>query len=227
MILFRQKYPRWWFDWNLGLPHFGNLIGVYLTLMDDHYPSTDEQQAVHLDSPFPDAQRDLSRWMPLVKWFLALPHNLVLIVLYLAAAVVVIIAWFAILFTGRYPRSLRFRRGRYLLAQPGGGLLLPSGHRSVPRLSPVAIGREVAAANGLCRAAGTSGSGIMLGTAADGPSHMRFSAPPWGRGRWWLWVTVTGMCDLMVTRAEYTYLQEARRTNSVGLWISRGVLSGI
>jgi uncharacterized protein DUF4389 len=106
MILFRQKYTRWWFDWNLELLRFENRIAVYLALMDDRYPSTDERQSVQLEIPYPDAQRDLNRWLPLVKWLLAIPHYIVLLFLWLAALVVVIIAWFAILFTGRYPRGL-------------------------------------------------------------------------------------------------------------------------
>ena len=106
MILFRRKYPRWWFDWNLELLRFSNRIYVYLALMDDRYPSTDEGQSVRLDYPYPDAQRDLNRWLPLVKWFLAIPHYVVLFFLGIGAFVSVIIAWFAILFTGRYPRSL-------------------------------------------------------------------------------------------------------------------------
>ena len=85
MILFRQKYPRWWFDWNLELLRFSNRVGTYVALMNDRYPSTDEQQWVHLDFPYPDAKRDLNRWLPLVKWFLAIPHYVVLIFLYLAA----------------------------------------------------------------------------------------------------------------------------------------------
>jgi hypothetical protein len=106
MIVFRQKYPRWWFDWNLELQRFGNRVCVYLALMDDRYPSTDHHQSVHLDYPYPDVARDLNRWLPLVKWLLAIPHYVVLFLLYLAAIVVVIVAWFAILFTGRYPRGL-------------------------------------------------------------------------------------------------------------------------
>jgi hypothetical protein len=106
MILFREKYPRWWFDWNLELLRFTNRVGIYFALMDDRYPSTDERQAVALDFPYPDAQRDLNRWLPLVKWLLAIPHYIVLAVLYLLALFAVIAAWFAILFTGRYPRAL-------------------------------------------------------------------------------------------------------------------------
>src|SRR5213592_1853400 len=106
MILFRRKYPRWWFDWNLELQRFTNRVVAYIFLMDDRYPATDEQQAVHLDYVYPDAARDLNRWLPLVKWLLVIPHFIVLFFLWIAAIVVAIIAWFAILFTGRYPRSM-------------------------------------------------------------------------------------------------------------------------
>jgi len=106
MILFRRKYPRWWFDWNLELQRFGNRVGAYLALMDDRYPSTDDHQSVHLDYPYPDVERDLNRWLPLVKWLLAIPHYFVLFFLEIAAFVVVVVAWFAILFTGRYPRGM-------------------------------------------------------------------------------------------------------------------------
>ncbi len=106
MIVFRQKYPRWWYDWNLELLRFTNRIGVYFALMDDRYPSTDERQAVSLDFPYPDAKEGLNRWLPLVKWLLAIPHYIVLFFLYIGAIVAVIVAWFAILFTGRYPRGL-------------------------------------------------------------------------------------------------------------------------
>ena len=106
MIVFREKYPRWWYDWNLELLRFTNRVGTYFALMSDRYPSTDERQWVQLDFPYPDAKRDLNRWLPLVKWFLAIPHYIALFFLYLAVLVVVIIAWFAILFTGRYPRAL-------------------------------------------------------------------------------------------------------------------------
>lgn len=114
MILFRQKYPRWWFDWNLEVLRFGNRIGIYLSLMDDRYPSTDERQSVHLDLPYPNVEADLGRGMPIVKWLLAIPHYVVLLFLYIGAFFAVVIAWFAILFTGRYPRGLfRFVEGVY------------------------------------------------------------------------------------------------------------------
>jgi hypothetical protein len=106
MILFRQKYPRWWFDWNLELTRFSARVGLYAALLDDRYPSTDEQQSLRLEIPYPDARTDLNRWLPLVKWFLAIPHYFAVAVLTVAAIVCVVIAWFAILFTGRYPRGL-------------------------------------------------------------------------------------------------------------------------
>jgi hypothetical protein len=106
LILFRQKYPRWWFDWNLELLRFQNRVGAYLALLDDQYPSTDEHQSVRLELPYPDAKQDLNRWLPLVKWLLAIPHYILLVFLWLAAFFVIIFAWFAILFTGRYPRGL-------------------------------------------------------------------------------------------------------------------------
>src|SRR5215216_6594071 len=106
MIVFRRKYPRWWFDWNLELLRFENRIGAYLALMDNRFPSTDERQSVALEFPYPDAERDLNRWLPLVKWFLAIPHYIVLFVLWILAVICVVIAWFAILFTGRYPEGL-------------------------------------------------------------------------------------------------------------------------
>ena len=106
MLVFRRKYPRWWFDWNLELMRFTTRISAYLFLLRDEYPSTDEQQAVHLDIDYPDASRDLNRWLPLVKWLLALPHYVALIPVGLTALVLAVAAWFAILFTGRYPRGI-------------------------------------------------------------------------------------------------------------------------
>lgn len=106
MIVFRQKYPRWWYDWNLQFTRFSARVSSYMALLRDEYPSTDEEQAVHLNFPYPDAKLGLNRWLPLVKWFLAIPHYIVLFFLIIAAVVCVIFAWFAILFTGVYPRGL-------------------------------------------------------------------------------------------------------------------------
>ncbi len=106
MILFRRRYPRWWFDFALELARFGTRIGAYLGLLTDKYPSTVEEQSVHLEIDYPDVERDLNRGLPLVKWFLAIPHLIVLIVLSVAAIFAIVIAWFAILITGRFPRGL-------------------------------------------------------------------------------------------------------------------------
>jgi hypothetical protein len=106
MILFRRKYPRWWFDWNLELQRFINRVWTFLALMNDSYPSTDDHQWVQLDYAYPDAATDLNRWLPLVKWLLAIPHYIVLFFLDIAAVLAVIVTWFAILFTGRYPRGV-------------------------------------------------------------------------------------------------------------------------
>jgi hypothetical protein len=106
MILFRERYPRWWFDFARELTRFEARVGAYLALLTDRYPSTVEEQAVHLEIDYPDVEHDLNRWLPLVKWLLAIPHYIVLIALTLIAVILVLIAWFAILFTGRYPRGL-------------------------------------------------------------------------------------------------------------------------
>ena len=106
MIVFRRRYPRWWFDFAQELTRFGARVVAYLALLTDGYPSTVEQQAVHLTFAYPDVERDLNRWLPIVKWLLAIPHYIVLAFLYVAAFGAVVIAWFAILLTGHYPRPL-------------------------------------------------------------------------------------------------------------------------
>jgi hypothetical protein len=106
MIVFRQLYPRWWFDFARELTRFGARVGAYLFLLTDRYPSTVDEQSVHLEIDYPDVERDLNRWLPLVKWLLAIPHYIVLAVLGVIAIIVWVIAWFAILFTGRFPRGL-------------------------------------------------------------------------------------------------------------------------
>lgn len=106
MIVFRQRYPRWWYDFARELTRFEGRVGAYLALLTDRYPSTVEEQSVHLDFDYPNVERDLNRWLPLVKWLLAVPHYIVLAVLLIGVLVAIVIAWFAILFTGRYPRGL-------------------------------------------------------------------------------------------------------------------------
>jgi len=106
LLVLRYKYPRWWFDFGLALLRFEARATAYLFLLRDEYPSVDEDQHVHLEVPYPDVPVELNRWLPLVKWLLAIPHYIVLLALDIAAIVVAIVAWFAILFTGRYPEAL-------------------------------------------------------------------------------------------------------------------------
>jgi len=106
MIVFRQKYPRWWFDFAREFTRFTTRIAAYLLLLTDKYPSTTDEQTVHLEIDYPDAERDLNRWLPLVKWLLAIPHYIVLSFLVVGAAFAVLFAWFAVLVTGRYPEGL-------------------------------------------------------------------------------------------------------------------------
>ncbi len=106
MILFRQKYPKWWFDWNLNLTRFSYRVAAYFLLLRDEYPSTDEEQAIHIDIAYPDVRKDLRRWLPLFKWIMAIPHYIILAFIGIGAGVVTVIAWFAILFTGKYPKGL-------------------------------------------------------------------------------------------------------------------------
>ena len=106
MILFRQKYPKWWFDWNLAITKFSIRVFSYILLLRDEYPSTDEDQAVHIDIPYPDVKKELVNWMPLVKWFLAIPHIIILCFLYIAVIFCTILAWIIILFTANYPKNL-------------------------------------------------------------------------------------------------------------------------
>lgn len=106
LILFKQKYPRWWFDWNLNMARFSTRVFSYIALLTDVYPSTDDPQAVDLDLYYPDPSEDLARWKPYVKWFLAIPHYIVLFFLNVGGTMAIILAWFSILFTGRYPEKL-------------------------------------------------------------------------------------------------------------------------
>jgi hypothetical protein len=106
LILFREKYPKWWFDWNVGITKFTYRIVAYGLLMRDEYPSTDDEQAIQVDLPYPDVKKDLNRWMPLVKWILAIPHIIVLIFIFIAVVFCTIFTWFAILLTGRYPKVI-------------------------------------------------------------------------------------------------------------------------
>ena len=106
MILFRQKYPKWWYDWNVALTKFSMRVASYLLFLRDEYPSTDEEQSVHIDIPYPDVKKDLNRWMPLIKWLLVLPHIIIFAFLIIAVVFCSILVWFIILLTGTYPKGI-------------------------------------------------------------------------------------------------------------------------
>lgn len=106
MLLFLQKYPKWWFDWYLALTKFSTRVWAYLALLRDEYPSTDDERLYHIEIPYPKAEEELHRWLPLIKWLLAIPHYVALFSLGIVALAMVVIAWFSILFTGRYPKSM-------------------------------------------------------------------------------------------------------------------------
>ena len=169
MIVFREKYPRWWYDWNLELLRFTNRVGTYLALMSDRYPSTDERQSVQLDFPYPDARRDLNRWLPLVKWLLAIPHYIVLFFLYVATFIVLIGAWFAILFTGRYPRGIfEFVEGVIRWHEPRRRLRLHPRHRPLPAVLP-----ESARGRATCPGAPGAAWSLIRRPACAAPSRPR------------------------------------------------------
>ena len=106
LILFKQKYPKWWFDWNVALTNFSLRVIAYGLLMRDEYPSSDEDQAVHVDIPYPDVEKDLDKWKPLYKWFLAIPHIIILCFLEIGVVLCSVFVWIAILFTGRSPKGV-------------------------------------------------------------------------------------------------------------------------
>jgi len=106
MIVFRRKYPRWWFDWNLALSKFSMRVSAYLLFLRDDYPSTDEEQAVTLKIDYPDVENDLNQWLPLVKWFLAIPHYICLAFIFIGVVLITILAWFIVIITGNYPKGM-------------------------------------------------------------------------------------------------------------------------
>jgi len=138
MILFKQKYPKWWFDWNIGITKFAYRIAAYVLLMRDDYPATDDDQSVRLTVPYPDVEQDLKRWMPLVKWILVIPHIIALIFIFMGVALCTIFALFAILFTGKYPKTIfNFTEGflRWTLRVSAFALLLTTDQYPPFRLS--------------------------------------------------------------------------------------------
>ncbi|MBT4554177.1 MAG: DUF4389 domain-containing protein [Candidatus Marinimicrobia bacterium] len=106
MIVFRQKYPKWWFDWNEQLIKFSFRIMSYILLLQHEYPSTDEDQGIHIKINYPNVKTELNRWMPLVKWLLVFPHLIVLFFLMIGVFTSTILAWVMILISGKYPKKM-------------------------------------------------------------------------------------------------------------------------
>jgi hypothetical protein len=105
-ILFTRQFPRGLWDFVVNTRRWNENNSAYIALMRDEYPPFSWEPGVYPVTLEVDYPEEMNRWLPLVKWLLAIPHLIVLSVLYIAAIVVIIIAWFAILFTGQFPRGM-------------------------------------------------------------------------------------------------------------------------
>ena len=101
-IVFRQVYPSYLLTFNEALLSLQTRVDAYVLLLTDEYPSIEDNDVVSVTFPEVDA-KSLNRWLPLVKWFLAIPLYLVGIAYIIYAAFLTLFAWFSILFTGNYP----------------------------------------------------------------------------------------------------------------------------
>jgi len=101
-IVVRQVYPSYVLAFNEAVLSLQTRVDAYLLLLSDQYPSIEENDVVSVTFPEVDAKQ-LNRWLPLVKWLLALPLYLVGIVYFIYAALLTLLGWFSILFTGNYP----------------------------------------------------------------------------------------------------------------------------
>ena len=112
IILFTKQYPRELFNFVVNVNRWGANLNAYVFLMRDEYPPFSwepEQYPVTYDVEYPE---ELSRWLIFIKWLLIIPHIFVILLLYVALYFVMVIAWFAILFTKQFPESLfRFTVG--------------------------------------------------------------------------------------------------------------------
>jgi hypothetical protein len=103
-VIVRQYVPHWMFDFQVALMRFEARAAGYLALLTDRFPAFEGEYPINFDVRYPER---LNRWKVAIwKIITSIPHIIILIFLYLAAIVVVVIAWFAILFTGRYPQGL-------------------------------------------------------------------------------------------------------------------------
>ena len=149
MIVFRKKYPKWWFDWNLELSRFTTRIESFILVLRDEYPSTDEEQSVHLQIEYPNAETELNRILPIFKWLLAIPHYIILAILWVLAIVATILAWLSILGPGPVSRGAVQLRGRGDAVElPGRGVCVPADDGPVSSVPPERIRVKVAPRRG-------------------------------------------------------------------------------
>ncbi len=105
-ILFTKRYPQGLFDFVVNVNRWGANVGAYSGLFRDEYPPFSWEPGQYAVTYEVDYPQELNRWLPLIKWLLAIPHYIVLLFLFIAVYFVYIIAFFAILFTKRFPRGL-------------------------------------------------------------------------------------------------------------------------
>jgi len=101
-LVFRQVYPSYLLTFNEALLSLQTRVDAYVLLLTDEYPSIEENDVVSVTFPEVDAKA-LSRWLPLIKWFIAIPLYLLGVAYIIYAAFLTLFAWFSILFTGNFP----------------------------------------------------------------------------------------------------------------------------
>ena len=104
-MLFRNIYPSYVLSFNKALLELSNRVNAYLLVLTDQYPSIEANQKVRLIYPEIDGGKKLSPWMPLVKWFLAIPLFLLGIIYAIYAFALTLISWFSVITKGFYPED--------------------------------------------------------------------------------------------------------------------------
>lgn len=104
-LLFRNVYPSYVLAFNKALLELSNRINAYLLLLTDEYPSIEANQKVRLIYPEIEGGKKLSPWMPLVKWFLAIPLFLLGVIYAIYALALTLVAWITVISKGYYPED--------------------------------------------------------------------------------------------------------------------------
>ena len=104
-LLFRNVYPSYVLAFNKALLELSNRINAYLLLLTDEYPSIEANQKVRLIYPEIEGGKKLTPWMPLVKWFLAIPLFLLGLIYAIYALALTLVAWFTVISQGHYPEE--------------------------------------------------------------------------------------------------------------------------